>query len=256
MLRIAAAGIRTFVLVPLFFVVTMSIASFIIIYGAFRPAAPVHNKALRLWSDLYLRIPPVQVEMSGLDRIDSDQRYVIVSNHLSMFDIPLLIKYLPVNGRFLAKTELFRIPLFGQGMRTVGIIEIDRSKGGSSRQAIIDGVKLAGKRGNSLVVFPEGTRGTECQLLPFHKGAFRIAIDTGLPILPVIIEGTDRISKPGSPIFFSGRATLSILDAIETDTLTNRDDLGTLTKSVEAEMNRVYKDLRPTTDDAPPLAEG
>ncbi len=249
MLRIAAAGLRTLILVPLFFVFTMSCASFIIIYGAFRPAAPVHDKVLRLWSSLYLQVPPVQVDLVGIDRIDADQRYVIVSNHLSMFDIPLLIRYLPVNGRFLAKTELFKIPLFGQGMRTVGIIEIDRSKGGSSRKAINEGVRLAGKRGNSLIVFPEGTRGTKSKLLPFHKGAFRIAIDTGLPILPVVIEGTDRISRPGSPIFFSGSVTLTVLDPIDTTDLTNKDDLASLTETVESEMNRVYADLRPTTHD-------
>jgi len=205
MVRTLFAGIRTFVLVPLFFVITMLFAAVIIIFGAFRPAAPIHDKILRSWSRLYLLIPPVHVEVFDIDLIDPDQRYVIVSNHLSMFDIPILIRYLPVRGRFLAKKELFRIPLFGQGMRTVGIIEINRSKGGSSRQAINEGVRLASERGNSLIVFPEGTRGTESELLPFHKGAFRIAIDTGLPILPVIIEGTVQ-HEPGlhrpTPLLF------------------------------------------------------
>ncbi|MCL1601851.1 MAG: 1-acyl-sn-glycerol-3-phosphate acyltransferase [Actinomycetia bacterium] len=249
MVRTLLAGIRTFVLVPLFFVITMLFAAIIIIYGAFRPTAPIHDKILRYWSHLYLRLPPVHVEVFDIERIDPDQRYVIVSNHLSMFDIPILIWYLPVRGRFLAKKELFRIPLFGQGMRTVGIIEINRSKGGSSRKAINEGVRLASERGNSLIVFPEGTRGTESELLPFHKGAFRIAIDTGLPLLPVIIEGTDRISKPGSPIFFPGNATLHVLDPIDTSGMTNKDDLKKLTAEVESNMNRAYNDLRPTTHD-------
>jgi 1-acyl-sn-glycerol-3-phosphate acyltransferase len=190
-----------------------------------------------------LRIPPVQIGVSRIEIIDPFQRYVIVSNHLSMFDIPLLIQYLPINGRFLAKTELFNIPLFGRGMHTVGIIEIDRAQGGSSRQAINEGVRLAGERGNSLTVFPEGTRGPGTELLPFHKGAFRIAIDTGLPILPVIIEGTDHISKPGSPIFFPGRATLTVLDPIDTSDMTTKDDLTALTETVESKMNRVYKEM-------------
>lgn len=249
MLRTLFAGIRTFVLVPLFFVITMLFAAFIIIYGAFRPAAPIHDKVLRSWSRLYLGIPPVRVDVSNVELIDPHQRYVIVSNHLSMFDIPMLILYLPVRGRFLAKKELFRIPLFAQGMRTVGMIEINRSKGGSSRKAIIEGVQLAAERGNSLIIFPEGTRATESKLLPFHKGAFRIAIDTGLPVLPVIIEGTDRISKPGSPIFFPGDATLHVLDPIDTTGLTNRDDLTALTNTIESEMARVYNDLRSTTHD-------
>jgi 1-acyl-sn-glycerol-3-phosphate acyltransferase len=236
-------------LVPLFFIITMLFASIIIVYGVFRPAAPVHDKILRHWSRLYLLIPPVHVSTSGTDIIDPRERYVIVSNHLSMFDIPILIRYLPIRGRFLAKAELFKIPLFAQGMRTVGMIEINRSKGGSSRQAINEGVRLAGERGNSLIVFPEGTRSTESALLPFHKGAFRIAIDTGLPVLPVIIEGTDRISTPGSPIFFPGSATLTVLDPINTSGMTNKNDLKALTRTVESEMNRVYEDLRPTTHD-------
>ena len=249
MLRTLSAGIRTFVLVPLFFVITMLFAATIIVFGAFRPAAPIHDKILRNWSRLYLRIPPVHVDVFNIELIDPDQRYVIVSNHLSMFDIPMLIEYLPVRGRFLAKTELFKIPLFGQGMRTVGIIEIDRSKGGSSREAINEGVQLASERGNSLIVFAEGTRATQSTLLPFHKGAFRIAIDTGLPILPVIVEGTDRISKPGSPIFFPGTATLHVLNPIDTSGMTNKSDLRPLTARVESEMNSVYDDVRHTTDD-------
>jgi 1-acyl-sn-glycerol-3-phosphate acyltransferase len=236
-------------LIPLFFIITMLFASFIMIYGVFRPAAPVHDRILRYWSRLYLQIPPVHVSTSGIEIIEPHKRYVIVSNHLSMYDIPILIRYLPIRGRFLAKAELFKIPLFAQGMRTVGIIEINRSKGGSSRQAINEGVQLASERGNSLIVFPEGTRSTESALLPFHKGAFRIAIDTGLPVLPVIIEGTDRISTPGSPIFFPGTATLTVLEPVDTSGMTNKEDLAALTNRVESEMNRVYSDMRPMTHD-------
>ena len=227
----------------------MLFSAIIIVYGIFRPAAPLHDKILRFWSALWLRIPPVQIGVSRIEIIDPFRRYVIVSNHLSMFDIPLLIRYLPINGRFLAKTELFNIPLFGRAMRTVGIIEINRAKGGSSRRAINEGVRLAGERGDSLIVFPEGTRGPGTELLPFHKGAFRIAIDTGLPILPVIIQGTNRVSKPGSPIFFPGKATLTVLDPIDTSNMTTKDDLTALTKTVESEMNRIYEDLRHTTHD-------
>jgi 1-acyl-sn-glycerol-3-phosphate acyltransferase len=237
------SGIRTFVLVPLFFVLTMVFAAFIIIYGAFRPTSPIHDNILRYWSGLWLRIPPVRTELSGIEKIDPLRRYVIVSNHLSLFDIPTLIRFLPLDGRFLAKTELFKIPLVGRAMTTVGIIEINRSKGGSSRQAIAEGVQTAADGGYSLIVFPEGTRSTDGTLLPFHKGAFRIAIDTELPLLPVVIEGTDRISKPGSLIFHSGNTVLQILDPIETQNMTTKDNLNTLTDQVESEMNQTYEAL-------------
>jgi 1-acyl-sn-glycerol-3-phosphate acyltransferase len=238
------AGIRTFVLVPLFFLLTLLIAAVIVIYGAFRPASPAHDRMLRLWSSLYLRIPPVTVSAHNVDKIDPTQRYVVAANHLSMFDIPILLRDLPLQGRFLAKQEVFKIPIVAQAMRTIGIIEINRAHGRSSRQAINDGVRIAAERGYSLIVYPEGTRSTKGELLPFHKGAFRIAIDTGLPILPVVIEGTERVSKPGSKLFFPGQASIRVLDPIETTDMTNKDDLKPLTARVEAEMNAVYKEMR------------
>ena len=251
MLHTLLAGIRTFVFVPLFFLLTLVFAAFIIIYGAFRPAAPIHDRILEFWSGLWLRIPPLDIEIAGVDKVDPTLRYVVASNHLSMFDIPLLFRGLPLHGRFLAKKEVFKVPLVAQAMRTVGIIEINRQKGGSSRQAIKDGVRIAADRGYSLLVFPEGTRSTEGELLPFHKGAFRIAIDTELPLLPVVIEGTERTSRPGSKIFFPGHATMRVLDPIDTTGMTNKDDLKTLAAQVEADMNRVYGEMRATVNREP-----
>jgi 1-acyl-sn-glycerol-3-phosphate acyltransferase len=249
MLRTLLAGIRTFVLVPLFFLLTLVFATVIIIFGIFRPGASIHDKILYVWSGLFLKIPPVRIEVSGVEKVDPNQRYVVVSNHLSMFDVPLLMHELPIQGRYLAKKEVFKIPLVAQAMRAVGIIEINRQKGGSSRQAIIEGVRIATERGYSLLVYPEGTRNTKGTLLPFYKGAFRIAIDTGLPILPVVIEGTERVSRPGSKFFYPGHATMRILDPVETTGMTNKEDLRTLTAQVESDMNAVYREMRLTTDD-------
>lgn len=249
MLRTLLAGIRTFVLVPLFFLLTLVFAIAIIIIGILRPGTPIHDRILDVWSGLFLRIPPVRVEVSGAEKVDRHQRYVVASNHLSMFDVPLLMHELPLRGRYLAKKEVFKIPLVARAMRTVGIIEINRQRGGSSRQAIIEGVRIAAERGYSLLVYPEGTRSTEGVLLPFHKGAFRIAIDTGLPLLPVVIEGTERVSRPGSKFFYPGHASMRILDPIETTGMTNKDNLKALTSRVESDMNAVYIDMRLTADD-------
>jgi 1-acyl-sn-glycerol-3-phosphate acyltransferase len=167
-----------------------------------------------------------------------------MSNHMSTFDIPLLLWVLPIEGRFLAKQELFKIPLVGLAMSRVGMIKINREAGGSSRAAIIEGVELAAERGYSLIVFPEGTRGSDGELLPFKKGGFRIAIDTQLPVLPVIIEGNERISRPGSKIFHPGRARVRILPPVSTEGLTNRDNLNDLFRSTEAAISEGYADLR------------
>lgn len=244
MLRTTLAGIRTFILLPLFLLLTMVFAAFMVAYGALRPGAPVHDRILKVWSMLWLKIPPMRVDIEGVDKIDPNQRYIVASNHLSMFDIPLLLRTLPLHGRFLAKKEVFQIPLVAQAMRTVGIIEINRADGRSTRQAINEGVRVAAERGYSLLVYTEGTRGSGGELLPFKKGAFRIAIDTGLPLLPVVIEGTERISAPGSKVFYRGRASLRVLDPIETAGMTNKENLKDLVTQVESLMGTTYSEMR------------
>ena len=238
------AAVRTAVLVPLFFCYSLVLASIVIVYGWFRPAAPLHDRIVRNFARVFLAIAPVRIAMEGRELIDPEVRYVVVSNHLSMFDIPLLFHVLPIKGRFLSKKELFRIPLIGQAMRTIGIVEIDRASSGSSRAAINEGVTLAAERGYSLIVFAEGTRSRDGELLPFKKGAFRIAIDTGLPLLPVVIEGTNQVSRPGSKVIRPGTVKVRVLPPIATADLTNRDDLNPLVKQVEADITETYLAMR------------
>lgn len=230
-------------LVPLMFLYTMVMALIVIVWGWVNPSSPVHDAIVQHWSGVFLRIPPVRVVTEGVDLVDPHQRYVVASNHLSMFDIPLLFHHLPLHGRFLSKKEVFRIPLVGRAMRTIGIIEIDRQAGGSSRQAINDGVRIAAERGYSLLVFPEGTRSRSGEPLPFKKGAFRIAIDTGLPLLPVVIEGTDRVQKPERKVFHPGTVTMRVLPPIDTTGMTNKDDLGPLLEAVESTMRDTYAEM-------------
>jgi len=244
MLESVIAGVRTVVLVPVFFVYTLALSLIIIVYGAFRPTSPVHDGIVRHWARVFLWVPPVRVTVEGAEHVDPDQRYVVASNHLSIFDIPVLLRVLPVKGRFLSKQEVFRIPLLGRAMRTIGIIEIDRASGSSSRQAIVNGIRVGAERGYSFIVFPEGTRSVDGDPLPFKKGAFRIAIDTGLPLLPVVIDGTDRVSRSGSKVFHRGKVVVRILEPLTTADMTNRDDLNPLVRSVESAMNSAYHDMR------------
>lgn len=244
MLKTLPAAVRTIVLVPLFFILTCGYATFIIVFGLFQPYSPVFSRILKRWSGMFLRIPPVRVTAAGLEHADPNGRYVVVSNHLSTFDIPLMMWALPIDGRFLSKKELFRIPLVGRAMHQVGIIEVDRQAGRSSRAVINEGVEHAAERGYSLIVFPEGTRSGTAEMLPFKKGAFRIAIDTGLPILPVVIAGTERISKPGSKVFHPGHARIQVLPPIETADLTNRDNLNNLVIEVESAIQTAYARMR------------
>jgi len=245
MIENAVAVLRTVVLVPLFFVYTMVLAAMVLVSGAVNPASPVHDALVNHWAALFLRIPPVSLDIEGIEHVDTSRRYIVASNHLSQFDIPLLFHVLPIHGRFLSKKELFRLPLIGRAMRTIGIVEIDReSGGGSSRRAINAGVEIAAERGYSLLVFPEGTRSKDGNLLPFKKGAARIAIDTQLPLLPVVLEGSDRISKPNSKVFHPGHVHVRVLAPIETEGMTNKDNLNKLNKAIEQSISENYAEMR------------
>ena len=245
MLGNVLAGIRTIVFVPLFVLYSMFLAAIVVVVGLFDPAADIHDRIVNHWARVFLTIPPVSIRVEGVENIDPSRRYVVASNHLSQFDIPLLFHVLPLHGRFLSKKEVFRIPVVGRAMRTIGIIEIDREAGGgSSRRAITAGVKVAAERGYSLLVFPEGTRSRDGNLLPFKKGAARIAIDTQLPLLPVILEGSDRIMRADSKWIHPGHVHVRVLEPIETEGLTNKNDLNRVMDQLEQSITDNYTEMR------------
>jgi 1-acyl-sn-glycerol-3-phosphate acyltransferase len=148
---------------------------------------------------------------------------VFVSNHLSNFDIPVLFLAIPHRIRYLAKAELFRIPLLAGAMRRIGIIKINRGAGPASHAAINQGVSGAAANGYSLIVFAEGTRSRDGGLHPFKKGAFRIAIATGMEIVPVAVHGTWDTWRPDARVFFPGTAKVIIGDPIPVADLTMHD---------------------------------
>jgi 1-acyl-sn-glycerol-3-phosphate acyltransferase len=245
MLGNVLAGIRTIVFVPLFVLYSMFLAAIVVVVGLFDPAADIHDRIVNHWARVFLTIPPVSIRVEGTENIDPSRRYVVASNHLSQFDIPLLFHVLPLHGRFLSKKEVFRIPVVGRAMRTIGIIEIDREAGGgSSRRAITAGVKVAAERGYSLLIFPEGTRSRDGNLLPFKKGAARIAIDTQLPLLPVVLEGSDRIMRADSKWIHPGHVSVRILEPIETGGLTNKNDLNRVMDQLEQSITDNYAEMR------------
>jgi 1-acyl-sn-glycerol-3-phosphate acyltransferase len=150
-----------------------------------------------------------------MDHIDPGAAYVYMANHQSMFDILALLGHLPVQFRWVAKKELFRIPIFGYSMARVGYISIDRS----NRQSAIQSLRAAAQRiaqGVSVVVFPEGTRSSDGEIKPFKKGGFYLATDSGRPIVPVVIWGTRQVMPKGKLSIRPGPIVLSINKPIET----------------------------------------
>ncbi len=143
-----------------------------------------------------VRLSGAQVEIVGRDQLDRAQTYIFMSNHVSNFDPPLLIPLLPKRTSVLVKKELFRLPILGFAMRVAHLVPVDRH----NRDAAIASVRAAAeviRSGLDMTVFPEGTRSPDGRLLPFKKGPFHLATDTGCPIVPVTILGTDVIWPKG-----------------------------------------------------------
>jgi 1-acyl-sn-glycerol-3-phosphate acyltransferase len=149
-----------------------------------------------------------------------------MANHQSNYDIPVLLGYLPGQFRWLAKAELFKIPIFGRSMRGCGYISIDRF----NRQSAIESLNKAAdriKNGASVVIFPEGTRSPDGGIMAFKKGGFVLAIDAGVPIIPVVIDGTRGIMPKKRMLIKPNRVLLKVLPAVETMAYTreNKEEL-------------------------------
>jgi len=196
-----------------------------------RTGNPVHIVA-RMWARGILFVSRIKVTVNGLANIDPTQSYVYMSNHQSNFDIPVLLAYLPVQFRWLAKAELFKIPIFGRAMRGAGYVKIDRF----NQKAAFDSLDEAAgkmKNGVSVMIFPEGTRSRDGNIKSFKKGGFIMAVDAAVPIVPVVLKGTWPIMDKSSLRINTGEVSLNIEIPIATTDYTreNKDDL---IKSVRA----------------------
>lgn len=211
------AGVRTAIAVPTFFLFTLFLAAAIILVSFVNRNSPAIDGLIRFWSRLFLTVAPLSMEVTGRDNIDPTRQYVFVSNHLSNFDIPVMFRTIPVPIRYLAKKEIYRIPIVAQAMNRIGIVKTDRQAGGAAHALINKGVAAAKARGHSLIIFPEGTRSKDGKLGTFKKGAFRIAIANQLPVIPITVQGTWDVWPPDAKMFFPGHATVVVHEAIETD---------------------------------------
>jgi 1-acyl-sn-glycerol-3-phosphate acyltransferase len=131
----------------------------------------------------------IKIEIRGAENLSPGRSYIFMSNHVSNLDPPILIPVIPGRCSVLVKKELFRLPILGTGMRMVGLVPVDRS----NRESAIESVNAATevlRQGLHMVIFPEGTRSTDGRLLPFKKGPFHLAADSGVPIIPVTLLGT------------------------------------------------------------------
>ncbi|CAB1075816.1 Acyl-CoA:1-acyl-sn-glycerol-3-phosphate acyltransferase (EC [Olavius algarvensis Delta 1 endosymbiont] len=190
-----------------------------------RTGNPVH-KVARIWARGILFVSRIKVTINGLANIDPTQSYVYMSNHQSNFDIPVLLAHLPVQFRWLAKAELFKIPIFGRAMRGAGYVKIDRFNQQSAFESISEAAGKM-KNGVSVMIFPEGTRSRDGKIKNFKKGGFIMAVDAGVPIVPLVLKGTWSIMDKSSMRINKGEVSLNIGAPIATADYTreNKDDL-------------------------------
>lgn len=202
---------------------TLIAAPTVMVIAAVNDTSPWIERVIRIWSRVWLSVSGTELTVVGSENIEAGKSYVVVANHLSTLDIMVCFLSVPLPIRYLAKKELFRIPILAQGMRAVGIIEVDRS----ARSAIHAQVNTQSKeliaKGRSLIIYPEGTRPRNGALDPFKKGAFTMAIASQLPVLPVTIHGTYEAWRPGTLRVHGGRVTAIIDPPIDTVGMTQQD---------------------------------
>jgi len=242
------ALVRTVLTFFTILVITPPITAWVIVAGLLgvrdRPGS-VFDWAPRVWSRLVLRAAGVRVVIHG-DEHRRGSRHIFVGNHVSWFDVFSMAAHLRW-CKFVAKAELFRIPMFGPAMRHAGMISIDRANQGRARASINQAAATIAD-GASVILFPEGTRGHSYALRSFKKGAFVLAIEADAPIIPVAIHGTIHVQPKGSFLIRPGCIHLHFLPPIPADhrSFEDRDVLAREARARIAEcLEREYGVPRP-----------
>lgn len=189
-----------------------------------------------------LRLAGIQVRVIGYDRLDLARNYIFMANHVSNLDPPALIPLLPFRVTVLVKKELFKLPILGPAMRMADFVPIDRS----NREAAVASVREAEetvRRGLHMVIFPEGTRSRDGNLLPFKKGPFYLALETGVPVVPITIVGSRELLPKGKILAKAGEVTLVFHPPVDPGLFADKDALmdavrGTIASALPATVGQ------------------
>ena len=171
-----------------------------------------------------LRIAGVRIAIEGRGKLDPSRCYIFMCNHVSNLDPPIVVPVLPGRTSILVKKELFRVPILGWAMRMASLVPVDR-RDRDSAIASIDKAAAVMKAGLHMTIYPEGTRSTDGRLLPFKKGPFHLALDTGVPIAPVTILGSLQMMRKGSIRIHAGTTRVIFHEPIDASQFNERDQL-------------------------------
>lgn len=193
----------------------------------------------RLWAKINMLIYTVRTRVEGLEKLDKNKNYVFMGNHLSYVDIFFLLSIIEQNVIFMAKEELFKIPVFGFGVRALGLVPINRGESKDALKSLFEAAKKI-QSGYSVILFPEGTRSGDGNMLPFKRGAFTLAVRTGLEIAPFVLEGTSDTLKKGSFLAKPFRkARVRFLDPVSPKGMKDRELLDLIRERMEIEQREL-----------------
>ena len=180
----------------------------------------------------WLRLTGVKVKVTGLEHLAPNQAYVFVANHFSYLDAAPLFAFTGRRMGMVAKKELLKAPILGVGMGFVNVIAIDRS----NRERAVESLKIATERlrsGISFGVCPEGTRARPGEMLPFKKGAFHMAVQAGVPVVPIALKNSDMLMGKGTGEAWPGTIDMVMLPPVDTSWVKSDDDLDALVRQVQ-----------------------
>jgi 1-acyl-sn-glycerol-3-phosphate acyltransferase len=221
------------------FLATASIASIVIVGSWFRARPALYDWATRSWSRWILWAAGTRVEAEAVERIDPHEPLVVIGNHESWFDVFAVSSVVPKRFRFVAKKELARIPVFGRAWKTAGHISVDRSDNASAIRSLQHAGSVLRADGSVVIIFPEGTRSATGELLPFKKGAFRLALLSGVDLLPMAVIGGRDVLPKGAWRVRRGRIIVRFGEPIRVGSYRQND-----TERLMAEARRRIEELR------------
>ena len=229
----------------LFTIIAAPVAIVVCLFGGQRFA---NLRIAALWARMIAWLTPIQLQIEGMENVEPGRSYVVVANHQSQYDIPVIYGFCGLDLRWVMKAEIGRIPFVAQGCRAIGHIFIDRSDPEQARNAINTAVAgLAPETG--ILFFPEGTRSRSGRLIRFRKGAFRVAADSGMAVLPMTVTGTRDILPCDSFRIRPGAARLVIHPPIEPGSGPLDEQVNTLrAASVRAIESALDESLRSSAD--------
>ena len=210
-----------FFLIPAIGVYTIVLGTLSIGSSLFEKRGYFAHWCARTWSRWILKTTGVRVQVRGLERLEPGRTYVFVANHQSIYDIPVLLWSLPYQLRIIAKESLGNFPFLGWHLRRTGHMLVDRSR--PDRAKIFGWASRLTANGLSLIVFPEGTRSRDGRVGRFKGGSFYLALEAGLPVVPLSLVGSRHVMLKGRLATYPGDVTLIVHEPIDTSALAGTD---------------------------------